>query len=403
MTPRTLILISGIFLFLIAGTVLVFVLRRKNEESKKNGALRFDPSILEMFWSRIQAWWVFFGLLACALILGTVATTLFFFFLSFWALREYITLTPTKAADHGMLFLLYFIWTPLQFLLVGVNDEWFANVFGIGSYQVYSVMIPVYAFLILPAGIAISGDKERFLERVAKIQVGLMICVYSLSFAPAILTTTMHESADTTVTPAIFDGGVEDKVLAPISQIIEGVQNDAPNDETANAEESEPEKAKAETLHDLLHEKPMRKRMTSEHISLLFSFIFIVQMSDLFQYLWSQFFRRGVIAPKINQTKTWAGVLAGSLTTSLLSVALWYFIPLPKWWQPLIIGFVVSWMGFAGSITLSAIKRERDVPGYGHLVEGHNGILDRIDSLCFAAPVYFHLVWIFLHLEIRPF
>jgi phosphatidate cytidylyltransferase len=96
--------------------------------------------------------------------------------ISFWALREFITLTPTRLGDHRTLFWVFFLFTPLQFLLVALNQ-----------YGVYSVLIPVYAFLFIPARIAIAGDYKRFLERAAKIQSGLLICVYCLSFAPALL------------------------------------------------------------------------------------------------------------------------------------------------------------------------------------------------------------------------
>jgi predicted CDP-diglyceride synthetase/phosphatidate cytidylyltransferase len=407
MDHRSLLLITGILVFLIAATIAVALLRRRKDST-------IDISIIDTCRSRIQAWWIFFGLLACALILGTVATTFFFFMLSFWALREYITLTPSKLADHLTLFLLYFIWTPLQFFLVGVNDEWFINVFGISSYQVYSVLIPVYAFLILPATIAVYNDTKNYLERVGKIQFGLVICVYSLSFAPALLTTTIpNERQSASVTPAIYEGGVETNILA-LPQVIEGTpakeDSETEGEGPKVAQETDPAAEKTElaevesvTIPEVLREKPMCKQMTSDHLCLLFFFIFIVQMSDIFQYLWSQFFRRGVIAESINKNKTWGGVFAGALSTSLLAMGLWYFVPLPKWWQPLIIGFVVSLMGFAGSITFSAIKRDKGVTEYGQLVEGHNGVLDRIDSLCFAAPVYFHLVWIFLHLEMRSF
>jgi phosphatidate cytidylyltransferase len=86
-------------------------------------------------------------------------------------------LTPTRPGDHRTLFWVFFLCTPAQFVLVGMN-----------LYGIYSVLIPVYAFLLIPARIAISGDSKRFLERTAKIQAGLLICVYCLSYAPALLT-----------------------------------------------------------------------------------------------------------------------------------------------------------------------------------------------------------------------
>ena len=103
-------------------------------------------------------------------------TVVLFGFLSFWALREFITLTPTRLGDHRALFWVFFFFTPLQYVLVWLD-----------KYELYSILIPVYAFLFIPARIALAGDYKRFLERVAKIQSGLLICVYCLSFAPALL------------------------------------------------------------------------------------------------------------------------------------------------------------------------------------------------------------------------
>ena len=101
------------------------------------------------------------SVLAAAFIIGLVATVVLFGLISFWALREFITLTPTRPGDHRTLFWVFFLFTPLQFFLVG--EQW---------YEAYSIVIPVYAFLFIPARIAIAGDYKRFLERTAKIQAG---------------------------------------------------------------------------------------------------------------------------------------------------------------------------------------------------------------------------------------
>jgi phosphatidate cytidylyltransferase len=117
--------------------------------------------------------------------------------------------------------------------------------------------------------------------------------------------------------------------------------------------------------------------------------ILIVQLSDALQYAWSQLPRKHVIVPTINTTRTWEGLLGGTASVMLIGAVLWWATPF-EWWMAALIPAVISVMGFAGSITMSAIKRDRGVEDYGTLVEGHGGILDRIDSLCFAAPVFFH-------------
>jgi phosphatidate cytidylyltransferase len=84
------------------------------------------------------------------------------------------------------------------------------------------------------------------------------------------------------------------------------------------------------------------------------------------------------------------------MTSALLGVILWYFTPFfPQWWQAGLAAMLVALMGFLGSMTMSAIKRDRGVGSYGALIPGHSGFLDRIDSLCFAAPVFYHVVWYF--------
>ena len=105
-------------------------------------------------------------------------TVALFFCVSFWALREFITLTPTRMGDHRALFWVFFVFTPLQYVLVARLTE---------SYQLFVIAVPVFGYLFIPTRIALAGDPKRFLERAAKTQAALLICVYALSYAPALL------------------------------------------------------------------------------------------------------------------------------------------------------------------------------------------------------------------------
>ena len=381
MDHRSILLISGVLALLLAATAATEYLRRRPSG--------LDASTLATCRSRLNAWWLLFGSLICALLLGTIATVFLFGAISFWAMREYLTLTPTRPADHRTLVGVFFVLTPLQFLLVGLNPEWFERVFGVGTYPVYSALIPTLAFLILPAGVAASGDPKFFLERIAKLQVGLLICVYCLSYAPALLTTNLPNAKPTPSVAAVEAVDLEEKVVGTIERSIVAIQTSA----RENAENPE---AAVETLEAPDAISTPRRTLVSSNLSLLFAFVFLTQLSDVAQYLWSLTFPKHKIAPAINSNKTTEGVILGALTTALAAVGLWFFTPFPYWWQAALAGLIIAGMGFAGTMTTSAIKRDRGVGDYGALVEGHNGVLDRIDSLCFAAPVFFHYVWICL-------
>lgn len=379
MDNRGILLISGVLALLLAATTATEYLRRR-----PSGV---DASTLATCRSRLNAWWLLFGSLICALLLGTIATVFLFGAISFWAMREYLTLTPTRPADHRTLVGVFFVLTPLQFILVGLNPDWFESVFGVGTYPVYSAMIPTLAFLVLPAGVAASGDPKFFLERIAKLQVGLLICVYCLSYAPALLTTNLPNAKPTPNVLEVEAVDLEEKVVGTIERSLVAMRT------TEGAETPE---AAVETLKQGDAVSTPRRSLASTNLSLLFAFVFLTQLSDVAQYLWSLAFPKHKIAPAINSNKTTEGVLLGALTTSLAAVGLWYFTPFPYWWQAALAGLIIAGMGFAGTMTTSAIKRDRGVGDYGVLVEGHNGVLDRIDSLCFAAPVFFHYVWICL-------
>jgi phosphatidate cytidylyltransferase len=222
-------------------------------------------------------------------------------------------------------------------------------------------MIPVYASLYIPARIALSGDARRFLERSAKIQFSLLICVYSLSYAPALAHLDLLTSKPVAAKPASPNGEVAPPQAA---------------DENAEAEPQAPE--------------PRRRWEEGGRAGLLFYFILIVQLSDVFQYAWGKLLGQRVIAPQINASRTWEGFIGGALTTAIVGAMLWWVTPF-RIWEAACMSFVTAVMGSAGGMTMSAIKRDRGVTDTGTLVQGHAGVLDRIDSICFAAPVFFHL------------
>jgi phosphatidate cytidylyltransferase len=326
---RTNILLGTVLVLLIVGFFIGRALRRQPESTA-------NPAVIRTFNQRIWVWWMMFVILIAGLVLGPVATAVMFGLVSFWGLREFITMTPTRRGDHRTLFWSFIVFAPLQYVLVALK-----------AYAIYTIMIPVYASLFVPARIAISGDPKRFLERVAKIQAGLLICVYCLSHAPAILSLVLTLPPGGQRAPAWVIG-----------------QDAAGND------------------------------VFGSNASVLFFFVLIVQLNDVFQYMWSQLLGKHVIAPQINASRTWEGFVGGTLSTMLAGMLLSWATPFGLTWSGPIAG-AVAVAGFAGSMTMSGIKRDRGVKDYGTLVSGHAGVLDRIDSLCFAAPVFFHITRFF--------
>jgi phosphatidate cytidylyltransferase len=124
----------------------------------------------------LRALWLGAVVFWCAWISGPVGATILFALVSFFALREFITLVHTRRGDHRSLILAFFVVLPLQYLLAGSR-----------AFDLFTVFVPVYVFLAIPVTAALAGDPGRFLERNAKIQWGIMVCVYGLSHAPALL------------------------------------------------------------------------------------------------------------------------------------------------------------------------------------------------------------------------
>ena len=133
----------------------------------------------------LRAMWMGAVVFWLAWVSGPVGATLAFGIFSFLALREFITLVKTRRSDHRSLLLAFFVALPLQYLLVGTR-----------AFDLFTVFVPVYVFLAIPVASALAGDPERFLERNAKIQWGIMVCVYGLSHAPALLLLQLPAYAD---------------------------------------------------------------------------------------------------------------------------------------------------------------------------------------------------------------
>lgn len=318
---------AGILIAVVLGVLAVLMLA--GQYLKRQPESKFDAAIVGKFNQRLQFWFMICALLAVSLFLGTIPTVILFGLLSFWALREFITMTPTRLGDHRTLFWVFVGFTPVQYILVALDQ-----------YALFTVVIPVYASLFIPARIAFTGDRERFLERTAKIQFGLLICVYSLSHAAALLKLNLVQ----------WD---------PVQKI------EIPWD--------------------------------GKTAGLLIFFMIIVQVSDALHFVWDRLFGKHLIASDVNETKTWEGLIGAAICSALLGMIL-QLLPITPftWYGAALMALVISVMASSGSMTMSAIKRDRGVKDYGTLVQGHVGILDRIDSICFAAPIFFHLTRYFL-------
>lgn len=298
-------LMGGVLTLLLVATVVGSVLRaRATADSAR--------AVVENLNSRIRAWWVMVAIFAVAFLAGPIATLVLFGCMSFFALREFVTLTPTKPADHVPLFLSFFVLIPLQYGLIGYR--W---------YGLFAILIPVYAFLVLPAVSALAGDPDRYLERNAKIQWAIMVTVYCVSHTPALL------------------------LLS-----IEGYEG--------------------------------------QNALLIFFLLLVTQMSDVLQYVFGKLLGRTRLAPAISPSKTVEGLVGGGLAATAVGGAMYWITPFSLL-QALAMSFVIVVMGFLGGVTLSAVKRSLGVKDWGAMIEGHGGMLDRVDSLSFAAPIFFHL------------
>jgi phosphatidate cytidylyltransferase len=299
-------LYGGVLFLLLVSTVIGRILKSRHRADASRATI-------DNLNARIRAWWKMCAIFAAAIAIGQIGSLILFAIISFLAMREYITLVPTRRGDHRTLFWSFWVIMPLQYYLIGI--QW---------YGLFAIMIPVLACIFIPPSMAIAGDTEHFLERASKIQFGIMVCVYSLSYAPALLLLKIPG----------FEG------------------------------------------HDA---------------RLLLYLVIVDQMSDVLQYVWGKLIGKNKVAWRVSPNKTWEGFVGGVLSATALGTALWWATPFTPL-QSAGMSLMICILGFGGGLVMSAIKRDIGIKDFGVVIEGHGGILDRIDSLCFAAPIFFHLV-----------
>jgi phosphatidate cytidylyltransferase len=294
-------LFGGIGALLAVASVVGWLLQRRAP----------DSATIANLTARVRAWWVMVAVLAACFLLGRNATIVLFAVASLFALREFVTLTPTRLGDHLPLVVCFYVLLPVQYLLI--FDDW---------YNLFAIFLPVYGFLLLPVLTATGGDTEQFLERVTKLQWGLMITVYCVSYVPALL------------------------------------------------------------LLKIPH--------YSDNLLLVVYLLLVVQISDVLQYVFGKLLGKHKIAPVVSPSKTVEGFVGGGASATAIGAALWWITPFTPW-QAAGLAALIVLAGFLGGLALSAVKRSLGAKDWGSMIEGHGGMLDRLDSVSFAAPVFFHL------------
>lgn len=305
-TDNVLWSLGGLFALLAVASIVVAALRR----------LRPDDDYSELV-ARTRTWWMMIGVFTGAMLLSRNISLVFFGLISFLALKEYLSMIPTRRADRRVLFWVYAA-IPLQYYWAGI-----------GWYGMFIIFIPVYLFLFLPLRMIIIGETRDFLRAAGTLHWGLMTTVFSISHLGYLM-----------VLPA----------------------------------EGNPAGGGA---------------------GLVLYLVFLTQFNDVGQYVWGKLFGRHKIVPRVSPNKTWQGFLGGVATTVVMAVLL---APVLTPLDPplaLAAGLIIGGAGFVGDVTISALKRDLEVKDSGSLLPGHGGILDRVDSLTYTAPLFFHFVYYF--------
>ena len=308
MHPHILWSVGGLYVILLIASLITFLLQKTHPE-KNYTELR----------QRVNSWWAMITVFSLAMVLDKTVSLIFFGLLSFLALKEYLSMIPTRRADRRVLFWAY-ITIPIQYYWVSL--EW---------YGMFIIFIPVYMFLFLPMRMVIIGETKNFLQAAGTLHWGIMMLVFGISHLAYLLT--LPTTEDFTV------GGV----------------------------------------------------------GLVLFLVFLTQFNDVAQYIWGKLLGQHKIIPKVSPNKTWQGFIGGIFTTTLFAVLLSGLLTPLSLPMAAAAGLLISMSGFIGDVTISALKRDIGVKDSGSLLPGHGGILDRVDSLTYTAPLFFHFIYYFYY------
>jgi phosphatidate cytidylyltransferase len=298
LTPGARVVMAGILGLLLLASAITWRLTRRGPPEK----------YLELQ-QRVKSWWVMVAVFAIAIAIDRRLSIAFFAFVSFLALKEYFSLSPTRRADRRVLFWAY-LSIPLQYYWV--HRGW---------YGIFIVFVPVWMVLVVSARMALIGETRDFLRAAGTIQWGLLLMVFGIS----------HQAYLLVLPP---EGGA----------------------------------------------------------ALVLYLVLLTQLNDVAQYVWGKTLGRHKVVPTVSPNKTVEGLIGGIVTTTALALLLAPLLtPLTRP-HSIAAGLMIGAGGFLGDITIGAVKRDIGVKDAGTMLPGHGGVLDRINSLTYTAPMFFHFV-----------
>jgi len=302
--PRNVLWVFGAIVALLVVATLIVAWMRRGDSTGKHAELA----------ARVRSWWVLVFVFAAAISFRRGIAIAFFALLSFLALKEYLSLIPTRRTDRRVLFWVY-LCVPLQYFWIW--REW---------YNLFLIFIPVWAFLFVAMRMVMRGDTRDFLRAAGSIHWGLMTMVFGLSHLAFLL--------------VLPDG----------------------------------------------------KAVPAHGAALLLFVVLLTELNDVLQYLWGRTLGRHKVLESVSPKKTVEGLVGGVLSTTVVAFLLAPVLTPLTPTDSIAVGLMIGIGGFLGDVTISALKRDIGVKDSGSLIPGHGGILDRIDSLLFTAPLFFHFM-----------
>jgi phosphatidate cytidylyltransferase len=277
---------------------------------------RLRPGLdLDEVRSRIKSWWLIAGLFGLSLALERGWALFFFAWVSYLALKEYLSLIPTRRADRRVLLWAYAA-IPLQYLWIHL-----------GWYGMFVLFVPVFLFLAIPTRMVLIGETAGFLRAAGTIHWGAMTTVFCIGHVAYLL---------------VLPSSINPNGAGP---------------------------------------------------ALVLFLVVLTQLNDVAQFLWGKATGRARVMPTVSPNKTWGGLIGGMVTTVALALLSFQVLTPFTLLEGAVAGLLISVFGFVGDVVISAIKRDLQVKDSGALLPGHGGILDRLDSLTFTAPLFFHFTF----------